>query len=46
MKEIVVKTKFWNGPTRVVFHNEETNTIHVNGHTFNWDYFFQVNELI
>ena len=47
MKAITVKNKFWaTAPTRVVFHNESDNTIHVNNHIFSWDYFFQVNELV
>lgn len=47
MKVIVVKSKFWaTAPHRTVFHNESDNTIHVENHIFNWDHFFQVNELV
>jgi hypothetical protein len=46
MKEITVQSEFWNSPKRVVLHNESDNTIHVNGHVFTWNNFFQVNRIV
>lgn len=46
MRELIVQTKFWNGPYRVVQHDESDNTIHVNSQVFPWEYFFQVNKIV
>ena len=46
MKELIVQSRFWNSPYRVVVHNVSENTITVNEQTFNWDYFFQVNRIV
>lgn len=47
LKPIKVKNKFWeNSPVRTVYHNMENNTILVDRHTFNWNYFFKTNVLV
>lgn len=46
MIAITVKDKFWDSPTRVVYHNTETNRIHTKNFDFSWANFFEVNEIV